>query len=179
LGGLFFSGNNGNLYDYYFTGYYLIFILVFSFLLIEMSKGILGKVLLILFLGIFVYKNAASYKENYFGNINDYKSVTLGTQLPAVDWIYKNANGTPFNVDEYVPPVIPYSYNYLFQWLGSTKYGTYPLTKNVDLLYTLYEEDIDHPERLQAWLNRQKGIGTINKEEKFGIIVVQERTRIK
>jgi len=134
---------------------------------------------LFLFLGIFIYKNMAEYKKAYLLNVNDYKTIVLNRQMAAIDWIYKDANGREFNVDEYVPPVIPYAYQYLFQWLGEVKYKAQPLTKNVDLLYTLYEVDPDHPERLQAWLDRQKGIGTVLEEQKFGGIVVQERQRIK
>jgi len=179
LGGLFFSGNNGNLYDYYFTGYYFVFILLFSYLVTKIARGTAGKIIAILFLGIFIYKNMAEYKKAYLLNVNDYKTIVLNRQMAAIDWIYKDANGREFNVDEYVPPVIPYAYQYLFQWLGEVKYKAQPLTKNVDLLYTLYEVDPDHPERLQAWLDRQKGIGTVLEEQKFGGIVVQERQRIK
>ncbi len=179
LGGLFFSGNHGNVYDYYFTGYYLIFILFFSFLLAKISEKGLGKIIVLIFLIIFSYKNITSFKESYGKNIYDYKAVYLGMETPAIDWVYKDAGGRDFNVDVYVPPVIPYAYDYLFKWLGETKYGKEPKVENVNLLYTLYEEDLDHPERLKAWLERQKGIGTVIKEEKFGMIVVQERQRIK
>lgn len=179
LGGIFFSGNHGNVYDYYFTGYYLIFILFFSYILTFMAERKIGKIIVAIFLLIFVFKNTVSYKESYGKNIFDYEMVNLGIQLPSIDWIYKDAGGRDFNVDVYVPPVIPYSYDYLFKWLGETKYNKTPNVENVGLLYTLYEEDLDHPERLNAWLERQKGIGTIIKEEKFGMIVVQERTRIK
>jgi len=179
LGGLFFSGNNGNLYDYYFTGYYFVFILIFLFLVVKITGSVWGKIFAILFFLIFIYKNTIEYQKAYLPDINSYKTINLGMQMAAIDWIYKDANGREFNVDEYVPPVIPYAYQYLFLWLGDVKYKAQPLTKNVDLLYTLYEADPDHPERLQAWLDRQIGIGKVLKEEKFGIIVVQERQRIK
>ncbi|KKT32194.1 MAG: hypothetical protein UW20_C0022G0007, partial [Candidatus Woesebacteria bacterium GW2011_GWB1_44_11] len=104
--------------------------------------------------------------------------IAYSNQLAAIDWIYNFSNGRDFNVDEYVPPVIPYAYQYLFEWLGTQKYQRLPLDKNIPLLYTLYEADPDHPERLQAWLDRQKGIGTVLKEQRFGGIVVQERQRI-
>jgi hypothetical protein len=83
-----------------------------------------------------------------------------------------------FDVDVYVPPVIPYAYDYLFQWLGNTKYGKLPSLQQVPLLYTLYEVDTPHPERLDAWLARKKGIGKIESEQTFGGITVQRRTRI-
>lgn len=179
IGGLFFSGNYGNIYDYYFSGYYLIFILLFSILMINIARHLPGKILLIGFLAIFIFKNIVAYKDSYLLKLSDYKTVNLGVQLTAIDWIYREANGRAFNVDEYVPPVIPYAYDYLFKWLGETKYKFTPLSENIPLLYTLYEQDIDHPERLQAWLDRQKGIGRVIKEDRFGIIIVQERERIK
>lgn len=179
LGGLFFSGNHGNVYDYYFTGYYPIFILFFSYLLAKVFEKKFGKIVILVFLIIFSYKNFTAYKQSYGKKLQDYKVVNLGIQLPAIDWIYKNAGERDFNVDSYVPPVIPYAYDYLFRWLGETKYNKAPKVENIDLLYTLYEEDLDHPERLNAWLERQKGIGTVIAEEKFGMIVVQERKRIK
>jgi hypothetical protein len=53
------------------------------------------------------------------------------------------------------------------------------LAERVPLLYTLYEEDPPHPERLEAWLARQKGIGIVEEEESFGGITVQRRKRIE
>jgi hypothetical protein len=110
--------------------------------------------------------------------MDDYKFIGYKNQLDAIDWIYKDSNGRDFNVDEYVPPVIPYAYRYLFEYLGTQKYNRLPLEENIPLLYTLYECDPDHPERLEAWLQRQITIGKVLKEEKFGCIVVQERQRI-
>jgi len=48
----------------------------------------------------------------------------------------------------------------------------------VPLLYTLYEIDPPHPERLEAWLNRQKGIGKVEGSASFGGITVERRERI-
>jgi len=178
LGMLFFNGNSGNVYDYYFTGYYLMIILFFSFVFIKISETKYGKLLIFVFLFIFIYKNYSTYKAEYSISLNDPEIIAFENQLKAIDWIYKDAAGREFNVDEYVPPVIPYAYQYLFLWLGTNEYGSLPLEKNVPLLYTLYEVDPDHPSRLQEWTDRQKGIGNILKEERFGGIVVQERERI-
>ncbi len=178
IGGLFFAGNYGNLYDYYFTGYYLIWILLFSFVYMSFSGKTLMKIIIGIFIVILVAKNLASFKDNYFTPLNDPKTITFSGQLSAIDWIYTSSVGRDFNVDEYVPPVIPYAYRYLFIWLGTQRYQRQPLNQNVQLLYTLYEVDIDHPERLTAWIERQKGIGKVLSEERFGGIVVQERQRL-
>ena len=106
-------------------------------------------------------------------------AIYFKNQKQAVDFVYKNANGQDFNVDVYVPPVIPYSYDYLFTWYGPRYHGYAAKKDRVELLYTLYEEDPPHPERLTSWLDRQKGIGKVMEAYKSGGITVERRLRIK
>ncbi len=169
----FYRGNHGTLYDYYFTGYYLILILLFSFGLWSFSKIKFGNYMLILFVVCFVFNNISFLNRKLSVVVNDGNDIYLSNQLQAVNWIYEDTIGTDFNVDVYVPPVIPHSYDYLFTYVGDKR-----STKEVSRLYTLYEIDPSHPERLEAWLNRQKGIGKVIYEEKIGGIVVQRRERI-
>jgi 4-amino-4-deoxy-L-arabinose transferase-like glycosyltransferase len=179
IGLYFYQGNYGVLYDYYMTGYYMIFILFFAIILGQIWKvKILGKVFIIIFFYLFFANNIPTILGTINDSCNTSTSICFIDQKEAINWIYKDANGRDFNVDEYVPPVIPYSYNYLFTWLGTTKYHKLPVEPQISLLYTLYEVDPPHPERLDAWLIRQKGIGKVVKEETFGGITVQERERI-
>lgn len=46
--------------------------------------------------------------------------------------------------------------------------------QNVELLYTPYEPDGPHPERLKLWLARQDGIGKLESEIKLGPITIQK-----
>ena len=178
IGGLIFSGNGGTLYDYYFTGYYLIWILLFSFVLLTISKSSLGKTVVIFFIICLIAKNAISYKTQYYVSLDDPVTTTYSGQLKSIDWIYENAKGRDFNFDVYVPPVVPYEFDYFFKWYGASKYGKVPVEKNIPLLYTIYEVDAFHPERLSAWTTRQETIGKVIKEQRFGGITVQERQRI-
>ena len=57
IGLLFFQGNEGNIYGYYLTGYYLIFILLFAIVMGELWQSIPGKVLIFIFLTMFMYEN--------------------------------------------------------------------------------------------------------------------------
>ena len=50
IGTLFFIGNLGAIYDYYFTGYYLIWILLFSYVFVSFSKNIFVKIIIFVFL---------------------------------------------------------------------------------------------------------------------------------
>jgi 4-amino-4-deoxy-L-arabinose transferase-like glycosyltransferase len=179
VGMLFFQGNEGNVYDYYFTGYYLIFVLLLSVLLGVLAKNRIGKLIVITFLVLFLKINLPVVKGYITTGVDGPTTILLGNQKEAIDWVYKDAEGADFNVDVYVPPVIPYAYDYLFKWYGGGTYGKEPLVDRVSLLYTLYEVDPPHPERLDAWLARQKGIGKVQSEVKIGGITVQRRVRLK
>jgi hypothetical protein len=177
LGLIFFQGNFGNIYDYYLTGYYLPFLLLFSIALGYIWKFKLGKVFLIYFIYIFLSNNAAVLKFKLIDKGDGPNSISFWAQREAIDWIYKDAGGRNFNVDVYVPPVIPYAYDYLFKWLGTTKYKKEPVSENIPLLYLLYEQDNNNSERLDAWLARQKGIGKVESASRFGGIIVERRVR--
>jgi len=179
IGMLFFQGNEGNVYDYYFTGYYLIFVLLFAIVYGLAWKHTWGKVLIIIFALLFINENLYKVKNYINSGVDGPSAIALGSEKLAIDWIYKDAKGRDFSVDEYVPPVIPYAYIYLYTWLGTTKYHQLPDEKRVPLLYTLYEIDPPHPERLEAWLTRQKGIGKVEASDSFGGITAQRRIRIK
>lgn len=171
VGMVFFQGNEGNVFDYYFTGYYLIYVLIFSAGLGFLAKRKVGLIILALFFFLF-FKSQMPVIKSYL--INGRSNVSFKEQLLAIDWIYKNADGEKFNVDTYVPPVIPYAYDYLFTWKAK-EYKALPEAEKVSLLYTLYEEDI--PKSLDPWIVRQNSIGKVVEEVSFRGITVQKRER--
>lgn len=179
LGMMFFQGNYGNVYDYYFTGYYLIFVVFFASVLGLFSKSLWGKIVILTFLFLFLKDNLPAVRNYVVSGVDGPTTIAFGNEKQALDWIYQNAKGRDFNIDVYVPPVIPYAYEYLFKWYGGTRYSREPLEeKQISLLYTLYEVDPPHPERLEAWLKRQATIGRVEEEKAYGGIVVQRRKRI-
>ena len=174
VGLYFYQGNYLNLYDYYMTGYYMIYIFLVSLVLGKLwNKKFLGKILVLIFIFTFLRNNYYPLSLKLKDKSDGPNSIALINQLQAVDYIANDSNNTKFNIDVYVPPVISYSYDYLFLWKNVIQEE-----KQTKLLYTLYEEDSPHPERLEAWLDRQKGIGIVISEEKFGGITVQKRERI-
>lgn len=182
IGMLFFQGNHGNVYDYYFTGYYLVFVLIFSILISVLAGRTGGLIVVFLFLILFLQDNLVLVKNYLVAGVDGSTHISLGNELQSVRWVIEGAKKQDFNVDVYVPPVIFYSYDYLFLWQTTKSCGRnlcgMVLDRQVPLLYTLYEADPPHPERLDAWLERQKGIGIVDKSEKFGGITIERRHRI-
>lgn len=175
-----FQGNFGNIYDYYVTGYYLPFILIFSVGLAEIFQTKKwGKMVVIFFITFFLYFNLPLIRNYIVSGVDGPETIAFGNQKQALDWIYEDMGECQdYNTDVYVPPVIPHSYNYLFTWYGGKVHNCPPKEELVSLLYTIYEADPPHPERLEAWLKRQETIGKVLEEEKFGGIMVQRRERI-
>jgi hypothetical protein len=179
FGLIFFQGNFGNIYDYYLTGYYLPFLLLFSVVLGYMWKYKVGMIFVTYFIYLFLTNNYNVLHFKLWDKSVNPGSIGFINQKQVIDWVYKNSGDRPFNVDVYVPPVISYSYDYLFTWLGEAKYFKKPDEQLQPTLYTLYESDPDHQERLDSWLVRQKNIGIVKKEFRSGGIIVQERLRIR
>lgn len=184
IGYLLFQGNYGNIYDYYTIGYFMPLILFFSIGMGEINKHVGGFLIVILYIYSFSILNFIPIK-NYLTATAASRPIALEDQLAAVNWVFEDAKNINqnFNIDVYVPPVIPHAYDYLFLWQGTRRCGDSlcGLTKNENLavLYTLYEADPPNPHRLDAWLNRQIGIGKVVEEVQFGQITVQRRERIK
>jgi len=173
----FFTGNYGRLYDYYLTGFFPAFILLFALFVSRFFKKKIYLPILALIIVWFFNGNIFYLKGYLSAGVDGPEHITLGNQLQSIDWIYQDAQGEKFNVDIYVPPVITYSYDYLFQWYGEKEYHYQPLEENVSLLYTLYEIDKPHLFLLDSWLARQDGIADTIRVEKFGGITVERRLR--
>jgi len=126
----------------------------------------------------FSYFNIPFLKNYLLAGFDGPTNITLGNQLQSINWIYQDAKGEKFNVDIYVPPVIPYSYAYLIQWQGERVYHQQPELEEAPFLYTLYEVDYDHILSLDTWLAERDKIAETIKVQKFGGITVERRLRI-
>jgi len=183
LGYYSFRGNHGVVYDYYLSGFYLPFILLFSVGLAELAKNKKGILAVTIFFAIFLVRNLTIVESHITQSGEGPQTINFKNQIKAVDWVFEDAKGRGrFNVDVYVPPVIPYAYDYLFLLQATERCGEGLCGLDRDglqpVLYTLFEEDPPHPERLEAWLARQKGIGDVEQESRFAGITVQRRKRL-
>ena len=174
----FYQGNSGNFYSYYLITLYPIFIILVAGVLSYLVKKPPLFVIPLVFLFIFVKSNFILVKNFLIAGVDGPEHVSLGNQIQAIDWIYQQAGDIPFNVDAYVPPVIPHSYDYLVPWYGQKNYGKTPVKERVDLLFTLNEIDTQHPQFLEDWFERQAGIGEVLDKVQYGGVRVQKRKRI-
>lgn len=177
---LFYRGNYGYIWSYYFTGVYLVFMLIVAVVLtytfthsfVPFKKGLVGMVIAYLLVW-----NSYHLYHYLRANPDGDTAIMLGSSLAAVDWVLQDAGARQFNVDVYVPPVISHAYDYLFLWRGTTSGYGLPSPGLTPLLYTIYEVDPPHPERLEAWLARQATYATPEATVQFGGVWAQRRLR--
>lgn len=174
----FYRGNFERFYGYYFNSLIPAFFLLIGLVFVTISKNIVGKVITLIFLTLFFLIQWQILPGYLNDKLEGSNTIALGNQVKAIDWIYNDAGEKQFNTDVYVPPVVPYAYNYLFKYLSDTRYNRLPEEKLVENLYTIREYDSDQ-KRIEAWIRRQDGIGSVEKVATFGGITVEKRKRIK
>ena len=178
-----FQGNEGNVFDYYMTGYYLPLVLLFSLGLASLIDSYLGKFIVIVFFCIFFVMNFKLTKNYLLQGLEGESQIKLGTELAAVDWVLDRAEqeGNMFNVNLYVPPVIPHSYDYLLEWRGFEKCGddlcNYDKTYARKPFYTIFENDPINPNRLKAWKEENSTKSTLMEKVVFGGVTAEKRER--
>lgn len=137
-----------NFWANYYEGihYLILFVFLISFYILEKKHKIIAKVILIIFMTstiIFFTKNI--FIEN--NQIKDFKAIDK-----AVNYIIDKNEKKDFCVKIYTPPVIPYTYNYLFSYYSKIKNIPYPKEDWVNnQCYFIIEKD-DYLFRVQEWI---------------------------
>jgi len=110
---LFFQGNYGTLYDYYLTGFFPAFIILFAVIITLPTVKPLSYILTALILVYFTNGNLLPLKNYLSANPDGPEHITLGNELAAVDKVCSLNNQLIGNFDVYVPPVVAHAYEYL------------------------------------------------------------------
>jgi hypothetical protein len=175
---LFFQGNYGQLYDYYLTGFFPAFFLLFAISLSLIRPSSLRWLTSLIIVAIFLFQNLPFTRNYLSANPDGPKHISLGNQILALQDICHQTQGQPYNLDIYIPPIEPYPYDYLLGWLSSQHLCHPPQTTPQPLVFTLQEIDTVTPHRLAQWLQNWQTLAKIDSEKSFGGIIVTRRTRL-
>jgi hypothetical protein len=126
---------------------------------------------------VFTVSNFKLLKDFLYTDVNNVDYITFANQTQAINWIYQDVSGKPFNTDVYVPPIVPAAYDYLIPWFGKTYFYHQPSGSEETLLYTLWEENPNNPEEVDTWLKRQSTYGKVQQSKTFGMVHVEQRIR--
>jgi hypothetical protein len=184
---LFYTSNRGLIWDYYLITQPIPLIILFSLAmsdLIKFSRGYLGLFLKLWFLVIFLILIRLNFNEWLILQSPEANRISLGKMKEAVDFIYQDAQGQPFNLEIFVPNFLPAAYEYLFSWYGFNQYGYSPTPEyeREKLFYFLMEPGQKYAQGEQYWRNKwyeeKKHSGKIIKTKKLGDIDIERRERL-
>lgn len=172
----------GTVWAYYLIGlplFYLIFVFIVMRTVVSVYPYLAGFVVAALF--VLALVNGKPWKEvgalfspPFAGDASVFRN-----QTAVLDYIYRESNGRPFNVISYTPPVMTYTWDYLFLWYGPKHGGYGPVKEKQPIMYVIVEPDYEKPVRREQWLDERRGDGKIVKEATpAGGILVQTRERL-
>ena len=101
----------------------------------------------------FAYSGGLELIRSYTDEVRDYGGTAKIQGLTeAVDFLYADSAGQPFNVIAFTPPVYTYRYDYMFLWYGKNRYGYVPGNTKEGTVYLLIEPDSTQPWSYAGWL---------------------------
>lgn len=166
-------------YHYYLTHLNFVFIIfaVYSLYSANMKKNLKALAVLVVLLLVLIFPAFHSSLKTSIRDYYDYGGVAKNKGLTdAIDFIYSDAGGRPFNLLIFAPPVYTYQYDYMLRWYAQNKYSYLPGGEKKGLTYLWIEVDPYKPWSYEGWLETVIGEGKILKETKLPSgFIVQKR----
>ncbi len=161
---LVFAPLKNTVWNIYLLHLNVVYLLLFCYIVYSFFKRKLSKLFMFSLLVIVVLSilGIVSAVKTFNHDYSDYGGTAkLKGKIDAIDYIYKDAKGKPFNLLVFTPPVYTYPYDYLIWWHGQKKYGYIPGSEKKDTFYLLIEKDPGKPWSYEGWLK------TVIKEGKI------------
>ena len=140
------------MWDWWILQMPIIYCFLFGVLLVSFWKDKYFKMLIVFVLCLFMIFYTKQTIAWYKNDLNDYGGThKINGKTDALDFIYKDANGEPFSLFVYTPPVYTYAYDYLALWYGKNRYGYVPGKDKKNVFYLWIEVDPNKPWAHKGW----------------------------
>lgn len=142
-----------DLWEWYLIGLGTVYIFLLGLIMTKLLEHrILKFLVLIFFLGVSFY-SLNDLKEKYYPQPKiDDNLAFVKAKKEIIDYIYNDADGQPFGVFVYTPPIYDFPYEYLFWWYGQKKFGYLPTESKDGLFYLIIEPDLERPWGPKGWI---------------------------
>jgi hypothetical protein len=157
---LLFLPYRNPIYGHYLTILSYTYVLIAGFIVMRVveEKQWLLLGIIVLFVAV---PPILTYPKTIRTDYYDYGGTAkIRGKIDAVDFIYRDAKGSPFGLLVFTPPVYTYPYDYVLQWYAKPRYGYLPTPGKDHIFYLLIEQDPDKPWSYQGWLETVIKSGT-------------------
>jgi hypothetical protein len=175
---------NNMVWDYYLIHAHFIFMYVFAYtgalIISNFRRSVWYKGFAVIFMLFLFSMGKSSYTRimmNYQYDFHDFGGVEkIQGKRIAIDTIYQDAQGKPFSVFTFVPPIYTYPYEYLFKTYGKQTYGYMPGNEKKGLVYLIIEVDGSKPWTYKGWLETVIKDGSVLDTKTLGTgHIIQKR----
>ena len=170
-------------YSSYMWGWWILELPIVYCLLIGILSGYVWKNFIarvgVVIVCIILFASYCSQTYTFYKNdLNDFGGFhKIKGKEQALDYIYQDAAGKPFQVMIFTPRFYTPEYDYLFSWYGRTRYGFVPNKKVAGTVYLLIEPDPVSPWTYKGWLETVIKKGSVLKTKTLmpSGLIVQKR----
>jgi len=178
VGLFFYTGNYGDIWDYYLMGQIVPSLFLISYLIKDLQVLKALKINKQLFLAVFltIFSSLNYHQWTQIVDLKNY-SYSISHQLEAINFTLDRAKNENFSLFIFVPNTNTESYDYLYSWQIKLRDLVPPntISRENKKVFLVYEPDFSLPERLEEWYQEYEGIGEIVEKKEFGIITVEHR----
>lgn len=137
---------------WFLTGFQSFYIVIVGLVLSKLLLNNISRIFLILLALLIFYYSVQRINILYFNQPDDGGTAKVSGKISALDYIYKDASGKPFNLLVFTPPVNTDAYDYLIWWYGREKYQYVPGNRKEGTFYLLMEVDPSKPWSYKGWM---------------------------
>lgn len=137
---------------WFLTGFQSVYLIIFGILLSKLWKPVIGKIAILVLSGFLIFYSGQKLYNLYIRPPNDGGIAKIKGKIGALDYIYRDANGKPFGLLIFNPPVSTDAYDYVIWWHGARKYGYTPHQDKKGIFYLWIEPDTSKPWSYKGWL---------------------------
>lgn len=146
---------------WFLTGFQSFYLILGGLLISKIFFLRAGKILLYGLLLLTLLHSAFRLQTLYGSPPDDGGHAKIKGKLHAIDYIYRDAGNSKFNIMIFTPPVLTDAYDYLFWWYGNRTYGYVPGQSKTGVVYLLIEPDPEKPWSYNGWLETVVKTGVI------------------
>ena len=148
------------IWDWYLIGLFPVYLTLGGIFLNSLRKTRHGQVIFLLVIGTLLLHSIRKLDGLY--RIPDYGGTAkIRGKIDAIDAIYLDVQGKPFNLLVFTPVVLTDAYDYLLWWHGQKNYGYLPGKEKKDTLYLLIEPDPSKLWSYNGWLETEIKVGKV------------------
>ncbi len=158
----------------------MFYLLPLGLLVSKLTNFSFGRLLVLVFLVFFVHYFFTTIYHLYTKTADEGGFAKIKGITSAVDYIYKDANGKPFGLFVFAPPVYTYNYDYVIWWYGKRKYNFIPYQDKKGTFYLLMEPDPAKPTSYKGWMETVIKVGnTLQQKTLPSGLIVEKREASK